>query len=78
LLRGPTTSPQRSGEKKHPPAALETTEGRAAAEEKEWESFVVHRACPDGQVLESCEPVRFRCCLRSLCATTVMAAQIHR
>src|SRR5580693_9178311 len=54
------------------------TAGGVAAQKKEWASADVHRPCPDGQVLQSCEPVRFRCCLRSLRTTTVMAAQIRR
>ena len=34
-------------------------------------------ACSEGQVLESCEPVRFRCCPGSERATTLRAARFH-
>jgi diguanylate cyclase (GGDEF)-like protein len=54
------------------PAAVSDGEFRSGAARR---IGALPRACPEGQVLESCEPVRFRCCLRSPRATTVRSAR---
>jgi hypothetical protein len=49
----------------------------AELKEKKRRCAVLLGACPDGQVLESCEPVRFRCCLDLNRMTKVMAARLY-